>query len=99
MSESDTTITKTTSELDIDGDGKVSEKELSLHERRIDTQRTMAITAMVAMIIAPLILFTPAISVDRVSALSDLIGLFFIAMAGIVGTYMGASAWMSASRK
>jgi len=30
-----------------------------------------------------------------VSALADLLGLFYIAQAGVVGAYMGVSAWMS----
>ena len=40
-------------------------------------------------------LFTPFVSESRVSALADLLGLFYIAQAGVVGAYMGVSAWMS----
>ena len=40
-------------------------------------------------------LFTPFVSETRVSALADLLGLFYIAQAGVVGAYMGVSAWMS----
>ena len=40
-------------------------------------------------------LFTPFVSERRVSALADLLGLFYISQAGVVGAYMGVSAWMS----
>jgi hypothetical protein len=38
-------------------------------------------------------LFTPIISVARVAAIGDLIGLFFISCAGITGAFMGVTAW------
>jgi hypothetical protein len=33
--------------------------------------------------------------VDRIQALSDISNLFYISGAGIVGAYMGTTAWMS----
>jgi len=41
------------------------------------------------------LLMTPLLSVERINALSDLFGLFYISLAGIVGAYMGVSGWMS----
>ena len=55
----------------------------------------MAWAAMIAMIIGTIILFTPIVTENRVNALSDLLGLFYISQAGIVGAYMGVTAWMS----
>jgi hypothetical protein len=49
------------------------------------------------MIIFTALLFTPIISESRVSSLAELIGLFYLAQAGVVGAYMGATAWMSKS--
>ena len=40
-------------------------------------------------------LFTPFMSDSRVSALADLLGLFYIAQTGIVAAYMGATAYMA----
>ena len=40
-------------------------------------------------------LFMPIIKETRVQALGDILGLFYIAQAGIVGAYMGVTAWMS----
>ena len=47
------------------------------------------------MIVFSAALFTPFVSESRVAALADLLGLFYIAQAGVVGAYMGVSAWMS----
>jgi len=35
------------------------------------------------------------IPLDRVTALSDISNLFYISGAGIVGAYMGTTAWMN----
>ena len=32
---------------------------------------------------------------SRIKALADLFGLFYIGMAGVVGAYMGMTAWMA----
>jgi hypothetical protein len=55
----------------------------------------MAWAAMASMIIGTILLFTPVIPDSRVTALSDLLGLFYIAQAGVVGAYMGVTAWMN----
>ena len=89
---------------DINHDGTVSDEEmarnkelleLELQEEKSETQKQMAWVAMVSMIMGTILLFTPVIPDSRVSALSDLLGLFYIALAGVVGAYMGVSAWMS----
>jgi formate hydrogenlyase subunit 4 len=51
--------------------------------------------AMISMIVFTVALFLPVVSESRVSALADLLGLFYIAQAGVVGAYMGVTAWMS----
>lgn len=69
--------------------------EIELKEEKADTQRRMAWGAMILMAVFTALLFSPLISVGRVEALADLLGLFYIAQAGIVGAYMGVQAWMS----
>lgn len=80
-----------------DGDLDVASEllELELREEKADTQRRMAWGAMISMTIFTAVLFSPILSDSRVSALADLLGLFYIAQAGIVGAYMGVTAWMS----
>lgn len=95
-------------EYDLDGDGIVSDDELKksqemleleLREEKAEAQKRMAWIAMISMLIFTVFLFTPALSVERVSALADLLGLFYIAQAGVVGAYFGAAAWMSTTKK
>ena len=87
---------------DLDGDGVVSDEELALakeirqseHElRKLRAQRRMATATLVAMG-----LFTAAmffVDLERVAALAGISNLFYISGAGLVGAYMGVSAWMS----
>ena len=87
---------------DIDGDGVVSDdefahmaeiKRLEHDLRKQRAQRRMATASLVAMG-----LFTGAmffVDIDRVKALADISNLFYISGAGIVGAYMGASAFMN----
>lgn len=91
---------------DQDRDGKISPEDvdrtreiidIEVKKDRASTQRRMAWLAMFAMLFFTVLLFTPVISDTRVQALSDLIGLFFIAQAGIVGAYMGVTAWLTNS--
>jgi len=91
-------------QFDLDGDGVVSDEEikrsqdmleLELREQKSEAQKRMAWIAMGSMIVFSAILFSPAVSESRVAALADLLGLFYIAQAGVVGAYMGVSAWMS----
>ena len=88
---------------DLDNDGVVTDEEiarekemieLELREEKARAQQFMAWTAMASMIVASVVLFTPIVSDSRVAGLADLLGLFYIAQAGVVGTYMGKTAWM-----
>jgi hypothetical protein len=69
--------------------------ELELREEKADAHRRMAWVAMISMIVFTIGLFLPFVSESRVAALADLLGLFYIAQAGVVGAYMGVTAWMS----
>ena len=89
---------------DLDGDGIVTDAELArekemiemeLREEKSDAQKRMAWLAMGSMIVFSIVLFLPIVSDNRVKALADLLGLFYIAQAGVVGAYMGTTAWMS----
>ena len=91
-------------QFDLDGDGTVSDEEIKrsqdmleieLREEKSEAQKKMAWVAMGSMIVFSAISFTPMVSESRVSALADLLGLFYIAQTGVVGAYMGVSAWMS----
>jgi hypothetical protein len=71
------------------------EKELVFVNKKTKTQAKMAWVALSAIIIATLIIFTPAIEIARLVALKEPITWFYISMASIVGAFMGLSGWMS----
>ncbi len=89
-------------EYDIDGDGVVTDTELenakSIKEteqilRKQLAQLRIARYTLVAMGAFTLAMFF--VDIERVKALADISNLFYISGAGIVGAYMGASAFMS----
>ena len=89
---------------DVDRDNRVSQvdlqeantmMELDLREEKANAQKRMAWVALITMLGVTAVLFSPVVTDSRVKALADLLGLFYIAEAGIVGAYMGVTAWMS----
>ena len=91
------------SALDLDNDGVVSDKELAVMEalekkEKMEAQKKMAWVAMVSMHVLTALVFLPIFPDTRIKALSDLFGLFYIGQAGVVGAYMGMTAYMSAKK-
>lgn len=93
--------------FDLNEDGIVTEEEIQRKERQTelenrdkkeDQQRSMAWIAMLTMIVVTFFLFLPIMPDERVMALSDLIGLFYIAQAGVVAAFFGSSAYMNVNR-
>ena len=90
--------------LDLDSDGTVSDDELEKADRilemeitseKSDSQRRMAWVCLLSVLVLTVFLVSPAVAETRVDALSDLVGLFYISMAGVIGAHMGVQAWMS----
>ena len=87
---------------DIDGDGIVTDEELA-HAKEIGkteadlrkqkAQRRMATATLIGMGAFTAAMFL--VDIDKIKALSDISNLFYISGAGIVGAYMGTSAWIS----
>jgi len=89
--------------LDLNENGMVDDSELAAAaalERleKADAQRQMAWVSMVSMIIFTVAVFLPIFPDTRIKALSDLFGLFYIGQAGIVGAYMGMTAYMRSKK-
>lgn len=89
---------------DVDGDGVVSDEEMAQAERMIELEnrdkkedqlRQMAWVAMGSMVIFTMALFLPILTVERLTALDNLLSMFYIAQAGVVATFFGSSAYMS----
>ncbi|MGA0849553.1 MAG: hypothetical protein ACO3RX_06335 [Chthoniobacterales bacterium] len=88
---------------DLDGDGTVTNGEISKHERltrldnwdrQQDQQRHMAWVAMVSMVGLTAALILPVLSTERIEALSGLMTMFYTAQMGVVAAFMGASAYV-----
>lgn len=93
-------------QYDADGDGIVSDEEIARAERlaelenkdqKEDQLRQMAWVAMLSMVVFTIALFLPFLSVERLTALDNLLSMFYIAQAGVVATFFGSSAYMSRS--
>ena len=89
-------------QFDLDGDGIVSDEELSRSEHMIrlensdkmqDQQRMMAWVAMASMVLFVVAMMTPIIEVDRVNQLSGFLNTFFVSQAAVVSVFMGATAY------
>lgn len=89
-------------EYDIDGDGVITDEELEhakeMRQQKAELRKQLAQRRMATYTLVSMGAFTAAmffIPVERVEALSDISNLFYISGAGIVGAYMGTTAWMS----
>ena len=91
-------------DYDLDGDGIVTDEELEHAKLMKETeyalrkqlaQLRMARYTLTAMGLFTVMMFMPFISIERINALSDISNLFYLSGAGIVGAYMGTTAWMN----
>lgn len=82
-------------EIDLDGNGVVTKVEETITKDKFRNRRRMAWTAMVSMTIYTAVLLTPLIQTDRIKSLENILDMFYIAMASIVGAYMGFATWAS----
>jgi hypothetical protein len=86
---------------DMDGDGIVSDSEMAkakeIRETEDALRKHLAQLRMARWTLIGMGVFTVAmffIPLNRVTALSDISNLFYISGAGIVGAFMGTTAWM-----
>ena len=89
-------------EYDLDGNGVVTDEELEhakeMKETERDLRKSLAQLRMARFTLIAMGAFTVAmfiVPIERVQALADISNLFYISGAGIVGAYMGTTAWMS----
>lgn len=81
--------------IDINGDGKVTKVEEKITEDKFKNRRRMAWMAITSMAIYTAVLLTPLIEIARIKSLENILDMFYIAMASIVGAYMGFATWAS----
>jgi hypothetical protein len=86
---------ETEEKIDIDHDGKISKVEVNIAEDKFKNRRRMAWLALYSMVVFTAILLSPLITDDRIKALDNVFGMFYIAMASVIGAYMGFTTWAS----
>ena len=93
-------------EYDEDGDGVVTDEELShmkeIKETETKLRKNLAQLRMARYTLIGMGVFTVAmffVPIERVEALADISNLFYISGAGIVGTYMGTTAYLTKNGK
>lgn len=93
--------------VDLDHDGKISEQEViqfeKLSKTRLENDRDqnhirLAWAAMISIIVITLLLFTPFVSVEKIIALKEILDLFYIAQASVIGFYMGAKTYLDRNK-
>jgi hypothetical protein len=93
-------------EYDFNKNGEISEEEkdratqlleLELREEKAEAHKLMSWVAMGSMLLVTALLLSPIISSEKVAALADLISMFYLAQASVVGFYFGSTAYMSKS--
>ena len=89
-------------DYDADGDGIVTDEELEhakmIKETETALRKQLAQLRMAKYTLISMGVFTFAmflIDLERVKALADISNLFYLSGAGIVGAYMGTTAWMN----
>ena len=89
-------------QYDLDGDNTITDEELQrakeIKETETKLRKNLSQLRMARYTLIGMGVFTIAmfiVPIERVQALADISNLFYISGAGIVGTYMGTSAYMA----
>lgn len=81
--------------IDLDNDGVISDMEAKTAQTRFKNRRRMGWLAIGSMVAFTAVLLTPFISIEKIEALDEVFSMFYLAMASIVGAYMGFTTWAS----
>ena len=75
---------------------EVQDRVANAEQRKGQAQRRMVTVCLIAMLAFTIVVMIPGIIPEtRLKLLGDISGLFYIAMAGVVGAYMGMTAYMT----
>lgn len=88
--------------LDADKNGITTDEEITsaekiqaLEERinKSEAQEKMAWVSLIGILVFTGLLFMPFVSIEKVAAIGEFIGMLYISLAGILAAYMGTQAW------
>lgn len=82
---------------DVNNDGVVDQVDAEIIEKVYHTtnQTILAWAAMVSMLVVTLTMFTPFVTDSRIVAMKDILEVFYIAQASVIGFFMGASTYLN----
>ena len=85
-------------EYDLNRDGKIDSIEQQTVERKLKSQRRIAIAAMGGIVFFPYFMATSLmfnfLQESDISVLADISGLYYVVLGGVVSAYMGVEAWL-----
>ena len=83
--------------VDIDNDGKITSNDVQNFTtlNKDKNQARLAWVSMLAMVVCTVALFLPWIPNERIHILENVLDIFYLAHASVVGFYFGAQAYMS----
>lgn len=90
--------------FDCNNDGKVDQDDiqmtqqitkLEIDQRKDKNQVQLAWVAMVSIVVITLLLFCPFVADSRIAVVSDILDVFYVAQASIIGFYVGANTYLS----
>lgn len=88
--------------IDVDKNGVTTDDEIALADKiqaleerikKSDAQEKMSWVSLIGILVFTAFLFTPWVSIEKVVAIGEFIGMFYISLAGILAAYMGTQAW------
>ena len=84
--------------LDLNHDGIIENEDVELFEKINQTKNRprLAWSAMISMIVVTIVMFLPYVTEARITSMKDILEVFYISQASIVGFYMGASTYLDA---
>lgn len=91
-------------DFDLNNDEQITAEEIGLKERieqleqqeeKADSQKKMAWVAIWSMIVFTAFMFSPFVPQEKATTLANISDVFFVAMASIVGAFMGFTSWVA----
>lgn len=74
---------------------RATELETEIRIERATAQMKIAVAAFIVLVVTVAFLLTPIVPAERLEALDNLLEVFIIALASVIGAYMGFSAWLT----
>ena len=70
-------------------------RKLEILDAKDTTQACLAWAAMISVIVITGLLVSPFVPDSRIVALQNILDLYYVAQASVIGMYMGAKAWLA----